>query len=345
MSSRSLKETMRDPSDVCRPVLSVVVVSWNGKDILHRCLSSLQQHLRKVDYEVILVDNASSDGSPEMVEREWPEIRLIRNARNLGFGTGNNIGMAMARGEFFLLLNSDAYLIDDTPVRLIERLRARPDAGVVGPMLRFEDGRLQASAHRFCSFSRLFLEELILYKLLPRARVADLFLGAYWDHGNEREADWITGACMLVRREVFEQTGGFDPDMFLYGEEVEWCHRIRAGGWSVVFSPIGVVIHIGHASSERLLGEEGRIGRCLVASDGLIRKWDGVVAGALAPWVRVAGALLKLVVFSVGRVRRRSESYARGVRRDCTIVLRHYVRRAFGQGEDTALPPTSPKSR
>ena len=321
-------------------LLSVIVVNWNGKELLRRCLSSIEEHLAKADHEVIVVDNGSTDGSPEVVEREFPMIRLVQNKDNLGFGRGNNTGMALACGDFFLLLNSDARLIDDTPLRLIKRLNDCPRVGVIGPTVRFEDGRLQATARRFDSLWRLLVEELWLYRLIPRSWASELLLGVHWDHREEREVDWITGVCMVLRRRVFEATGGFDPSIFLYGEEVEWCRRIRNSGESIVFSPVGGVLHVGHASADRLLGEEGRIQRCLIASDQFIQKWNGQAAGVLAPLVRILGALLKLCVFSVGPVRRRNESYARDVRSGCTIVLRHYLGRRLRLAK-----PTTPLNR
>lgn len=314
-----------------RVLLSAIVVNWNGRDVLRRCLSSLHDHLSHVDHESLVVDNASTDGSPEMVERDFPDVHLIRNAANLGFGAGNNIGMAQARGDFFLLLNSDARLVDDSLLRLVEKLRQRPESGVIGPLLRFEDGRVQTSARRFGSLGTLAIEELGLYRLLPRERVAELLLGGYWPHDAEREVDWITGACMLVRREVFERTGGFDPRIFLYGEELEWCQRIRAAGWSVVFSPEAEVVHIGHESADRLLGPQGRIDRCLLAADRLLRLREGRLAGALAPWLRAAGALLRLLAFGLRAALGKDDDYGRNVRCDSRTVLRHYLRRAVGR--------------
>jgi GT2 family glycosyltransferase len=304
------------------PVVSVVVVSWNTKEVLRQCLASVRAHLAEVAHETIVVDNASGDGSAEMVAADFPEARLVRNRTNVGFGAANNVGMLGARGEFFLLLNSDARLVDGSIGKLVELLRTRPRVGVVGPRLRYEDGRLQPSAQRFDALRLRAVEELGLYKLLPRARAGRLLLAGYFDHEQEVDADWILGACMLVRREAFEQTGGFDPAIFLYGEEEEWCYRIRAAGWAVVFSPVAEVVHIGHVSADQLLGTEGRLERCLVASDRLLRRWEGPVAGALAPGLRVAGALLRL-------------TGNRDVRRTSRTVLRHYFRRALR----SASPP------
>jgi GT2 family glycosyltransferase len=331
------------------PLLSVIVVNWNTRELLHRCLTSVEKYLPKGDYETIVVDNASTDGSSEMVQREFPMTRLIKNTDNLGFGRGNNLGMASASGDFFLLLNSDARLIDDTPLRLVKRLKHRSRVGVIGPIVRYEDGRLQATAHRFEAPWRLLVEELWLYRAMSRSRVGNLLLGVHWDHAEEREVDWVTGVCMVVRREVFEETGGFDPSIFMYGEEVEWARRIRQSGWSILFSPLGEVIHIGHASADLLLGDDGRIDRCLLSSDRLIRAWYGQIAGTLAPGIRVAGALLRLFVFSLGPIRKRNEAYARDVRQGSKLVLGHYLRRARGQTHDArGLPSvrtTSAKSQ
>lgn len=312
------------------PAVSVIVVNWNTKDLLRTCLGSVREHLN-LPCEVIVVDNASHDGSPEMVAAEFPEATLIRNDRNLGFGAANNIGMAAAAAPAFLLLNSDARLVDGSIAPLAERLQREPRLGVIGPRLRFEDGRLQASAHRFSTLRLLALEELGFYKLLPRRKAAEVLLGAYWDHARERHVDWVVGACMLVRREVFETTGGFDPAIFLYGEEVEWCERIWAAGWQVLFSPEAEVAHVGHASADTLVGERGRIDLCLVAADKLIARRQGRAAGLVASSLRVSGAVLKTVAFSVRRLRAGDDRYGRDVLSYSRTILDHYLRRATGR--------------
>ena len=312
------------------PALSVIVVNWNTKDLLRTCLASVGEHLA-IPSEIVVVDNASHDGSPEMVAAEFPEVTLIRNDRNLGFGAANNIGMKAARAPAFLLLNSDARLVDGSIARLVERLQKEPALGVIGPRLRFEDGRMQASAHRFGSLRLLALEELGLYKLLPRTKTAEVLLGGYWDHAHERRVDWIVGACMLVRREVFEQTGGFDPAIFLYGEEVEWCERIRSAGWDVLFSPDAEVAHVGHASADTLVGERGRIDLCLVAADALIARRQGRAAGLAASGLRVSGAIIRTVAFSVRRLTTGDDRYGRDVRSYARTILGHYLRRATGR--------------
>jgi GT2 family glycosyltransferase len=314
-------------------ILSVIVVSWNTREILRGCLESLRGHLAALPNEVIVIDNGSKDGSDEMVRSTFPEMRLIANAENRGFGSANNQGMAVARGEFFLLINSDARLVDaGTPRRLVQLLRERPSLGVVGPRLVFEDGRLQSSANWFPSVARLACEELGVYLFWPRKTRAERFLGGYWDHAEEREVDWLVGACLMVRRRVFEETGGFDPNMFLYGEEVEWCHRIRERGWTILFAPVGEVVHLGHASAQQLLGDKGRVDYCLRAADTLVRRWEGPAAAVVAGALRFCGALIKLVAFSLRRLRPSGDDqHGVDVRRYARWVMAHYLQRLAGR--------------
>jgi GT2 family glycosyltransferase len=325
------------PGDVGRGpeacLLSVIVVNWNTQDVLRGCLKSVRDHLSEPASETIVIDNGSQDGSAEMVLADFPHVRLIRNAENLGFGPANNQGMAVASGEFFLLLNSDARLVDDTPLRLLELMKKRPQVGVVGPRLVFEGGRLQHSANRFPTLARLAFEELGFYRLLPRERSAHMLLGGYWNHAGEREADWLTGACLLVRRRVWEETGGFDPSMFLYGEEVEWCHRIRERGWVVLYAPVGEVVHLGHVTTRLFLGDAVRIDRCLLAADQLVARREGTAAGVLAGCIRCAGALIKLLAFSLRRLRfgGGDDEYGRNVKRYARVVMAHYARRLAGK--------------
>ena len=316
------------------PVLSVVLVNWNTRDLLRTCLASLRAHLPPLAHEIIVVDNGSSDGSTEMVAREFSDVQLVQNGENLGFGRANNVGMARARGEFLLLLNTDACLVDGGVHALVERLRLRPEVGLIGPRLVGANGMLQASAHRFVTLGRLALEELGLYKLLPDRRVAELFLGGYWPHAGERVVDWVSGACMLVRRCVFERTGGFDPTIFLYGEDEEWCERIRRAGWSVLFSPVATVLHLRHGTTDRYLGQDVRVGRCLRASGELVRRRQGTLAAATAGVLRVVGALLKLSLFGARRLVRGETREGDEARWLARTVLTHYWRhwRSAGLG-------------
>ncbi len=173
----------------------------------------------------------------------------------------------------------------------------------------------------------MLLEELGLYKLLPRERVASLLLGGYWSHDGERQVDWIVGACMLVRAEVFRTTGGFDPGIFLYGEEEEWCGRISDAGWRILYSPVARVTHLGHQTTRRFFGEISRVERCLAASDELLARRSGMVGTVAGPALRMVGALLKLAKVSVAASIGRARAGDDDVRTLATTVLRHYARR------------------
>ena len=247
--------------------------------------------------------------------------------------------MEIARGDFLLLLNSDARLPDGSVRALLELLRDRPDVGVVGPRLEDATGNLQPSAYRFGSIPLMLVEELGLYKLLPRERAASLLLGGYWSHDAERPVDWIVGACMLVRAEVFRATGGFDPSIFLYGEEEEWCARIAAAGWRIVYSPRARVTHLGHQTTRRFFGETSRVERCLEASDRLLARRSGLAGSVAGPAVRVAGALLKLAKISVARSIGRARASDAEVRALATTVLRYYGRQLRWQRSAIGADP------
>jgi hypothetical protein len=244
-----------------RSDLSVVIVSWNTQQLLRDCLTSLSRHLASIEHEVIVVDNASTDGSAEMVQREFEHVRLIQNEDNTGFGAANNQAMAVAEGRYFLLLNSDTYLRDDSVAKLCRKVMSHPDIGVAQCQLYFPDGRIQYTAHRFPSLGRILFEALGVYKLMP-GRAPKILLRGYWNHQSERDVDWVIGAFMLLPRQVFQATGGFDERLFMYGEDREWCFRIRRRGWRIRYYPEASIVHIGHASANLGLGER-RLALCL----------------------------------------------------------------------------------
>jgi len=308
------------------PLVSVVVVNWNTRDLLEDCLASVERHLADASHETIVVDNGSTDGSTELVKRLFPDTRLLVNSENLGFGRANNQAMDIARGELLLLLNSDARLPDGSIRHLFELMREVPGVGMIGPRLEDENGKLQASAYRFGSIPLMFVEEIGLYKLLPRECVSRLLLGGYWNHDAERIVDWIVGACMLVRAEVFRATGGFDPSIFLYGEEEEWCGRIADAGWRTLYSPRARVTHLGHQTTLRFLGETSRIERCVEASDKLLARRYGRIAALAVPALRVVGALLRLAKVSITGPIGWGRSSDAEVRALATAVLHYYVR-------------------
>lgn len=226
--------------------LSVVIVSYNTRVLLLRCLEALYQDLGPGEADVWVVDNGSTDGSCESVAAEFPQVRILANAKNRGFGAANNQAMARCTGRFVLLLNSDAFLRRGAVQASIEYLVAHPRVAVVGPKLFHADGTPQPSCHRFPTPARAWLENLWLSAVVPPdSKYGDHRL---WKHDREKLVDWVVGACLLVRREVIEELGGFDEEFFMYSEETDWQKRMTNAGWRIGFTPRAEVTHLGGAS-------------------------------------------------------------------------------------------------
>jgi hypothetical protein len=199
--------------------------------------------------EVIVVDNASSDGSPELVRERFPDVRLLELPENRGFGAANNAGIEVAGGRYVLLLNSDAWPVGDGIDSLVAFADRRPRAGAVGPRLLHPDGSLQRSVRGYPTLWRLATEYFFLRKLAPRSEIFNGFYAGGFDHDHEREAEFLMGAVLLVRREALDAVGGFDEQFFLFSEETDLCYRLRRAGWSVLFTPEAEFVHVGGAST------------------------------------------------------------------------------------------------
>ncbi|SNB69685.1 glycosyltransferase family 2 protein [Thermoflexus hugenholtzii] len=231
--------------------VSVIVVSWNVWSWLAPCLRSIRQALGRLEGEIIVVDNASTDGTPERVREAFPEVRLLINPANRGFPAANNQGMAVARGRYFFLLNPDTVVLDQAIEELVTFADAHPDVGVVGPQLLNPDGSVQSSRRRFPTFWTALFESTWWQPWAPRSILAHYYVLDRPDH-EIQEVDWVTGAAMLVRREVVERVGPMDEGFFMYAEELDWCRRIRQAGWRVFYYPPAKVIHYGGRSSDQV---------------------------------------------------------------------------------------------
>jgi hypothetical protein len=224
-----------------RDDISIVVVTFNALPWLERCLESVQGN------EVIVVDHGSTDGTLELVRERFPDVRVIEQ-ENRGMGGGNNTGMRAADGTYALLLNSDAWAVDDAVDTLAAYLDEHPDVAVTGPRLLNTDGSLQRSVRGFPTLWRLATEYLFLRKLAPRSRAMNAFYGAGFRHDETRDVESLYGAALMVRREAADVVGLFDEDFFMFSEETDWTYRFRQAGWRVVFVADAEVVHVGGAT-------------------------------------------------------------------------------------------------
>ncbi len=226
--------------------MDVVVVNYNTCEQLHACLSSLPARSR-----VVVVDNASTDGSAPLVRQWHPRIVLIVNQQNVGFGAAVNQGVASCSSEYVLVLNSDTRVMPGTTEALGGYLNHHPGVAVVGPRLINPGGRLVSSCHAFPTLLPTLLEESAVWSLLQHVPVLREAYPRTASHARPRRVAWVEGAAMAIRRAAFETVGGFDPSFFLYFEEVDLCYRLARAGWEVHFAPVGTVMHIGGASTRR----------------------------------------------------------------------------------------------
>ena len=284
-----VKMGMCDPG----PLLSCVIVSYNTREMTLDCLRTVVTDLGRMPAELWVVDNASTDGSPRAIREAFPDIHLIENQSNIGFGAANNQAMQQANGDFFLLLNSDAFPTSGAIATMLNYLQEHPDVGLVGPRLLNKDGSLQRSCFRFPYPAAAWRENLWISNLFSHRSP----LGDYrrWNHDEERAVDYVIGACLLIRRSVFDQVGGFDERFFMYSEEADWQKRIGDAGWKVVFLPTVEVTHLGGASGA---AEKARINRHFFESlDYYEWKHYGLLGLVSFRLAMIVGGLLRLIAW------------------------------------------------
>lgn len=239
------------PAD--RVELSVIIVTCNSAPYLERCLDSLGQHLTGISQEICVVDNASADVGPALVQQRFPNVHLIINKRNLGFSAAVNQGLRATAGSFVLWLNPDTELVDDGFQELLQYIRDNPSVGILGSQVVDSDGKRQLSCRSFPSYSTaLFHRYSLLTRLFPWNPGSREYLHSDWNAVEVREVDWVSGACLFHRREVSDQLGGLDEKFFLYCEDVDFCLRAKQRGWSIRYHPAAKVIHHIGISSQQL---------------------------------------------------------------------------------------------
>lgn len=267
--------------------LAVVIVTFRVRDLLRACLESLYRAVEKTNAEIWVVDNASNDGSAEMIAREFPEVRLVVNSRNLGFAAANNQVLREINADFALLLNPDTEVPREVPRKLMAFLRTHPRAGLVAPRLVGADGRTQTSARPFPTLLRT-VSGLLGLNLKQDVPVVPEGAGAAC------KTDWVSGAAMMTRREALGDVGLLEETFFMYGEDVDWCRRFRDRGWEVWYLPELSVSHWGGRSAVCLNRQESR--NLWLEHSGrneyiYFRKHHGRLAAAAIQWATLAAGL------------------------------------------------------
>jgi GT2 family glycosyltransferase len=229
------------------PVLSIVIVNWNTQSLLRNCLKSVAEQTN-ISHEVWVVDNGSTDGSPDMVRLEFPDVHLIANTDNKGFAAANNQALPLCQGEYILLLNSDTVVLEGALDSMVAHMHTHAHVGALGCKLLNADGSLQPSAHHFYGTFRSLVENRLTHMLWRRRHRHTPFL-TFWDHSNTRQVDWVCGAVVMVRKHVIREVGLLDDSFFMYGEEIDWQMRMVKAGHQVWFLPHAQIIHFGGGSS------------------------------------------------------------------------------------------------
>jgi hypothetical protein len=250
--------------------LSIIIVNWNVRDLLQRCLLSIT-HQQPIPLEAIVVDSASSDGSVEMVQREFPQVKIVAHTQNLGYACGNNLGMEHATGRYLMILNPDTEVVDDALTTMVRYLDAHPEVGAVGPQLRYPNGTLQPSRRRFPTPTTAFWESTLLHQWFPNNRYARRYHMAdepaeasapSRDKEKPQAVDWLVGAALMMRRATWRQVGPLDEDFFMYFEELDWCRRCQAVGWQIHYLPTARIIHHEGKSSEQVVAARAARFQC-----------------------------------------------------------------------------------
>ena len=279
--------------DSQKPDVSIVIVSFNTASLTRQCLEKAQACKGKLSCEVIVVDNASHDGSANMVATEFPQVRLIRLATNRGFAGGNNPGIRAAAGKYILLLNSDAFLVQGVLENTVAYMDANPGIGVLGCKLTNPDGSLQPSARMLPGPLNKILHISGRASRFPTSRFFGRIDFSWWDHSTPRSVGWVVGAFFMIRHVVVEQIGGLDERYFLYFEEIDFCRTARRAGWDVLFYPFASVVHLGGQSSagtseRRSVSGSQLTGIRITSELRYYRKWFGPAPALLMAGIEIS---------------------------------------------------------
>lgn len=286
-----MSSTIREPI-----TLSIIIVTYNTREITRECLLSIRATSGSISKEVIVIDNNSDDGTSTMIRSVFPEVILISNSRNVGFAAANNQGLAIARGEYILLLNPDTVLKENALQSTMAFLSNHPEASIVGCRLLNPDGTVQPSCRSFPSVPNLFFEAFFLYRLFPRNTLIGKYYLGWFTYDRVQEVDVVLGAFMMIRRSVFEKIGLFDERFFMYTEETDFCLRAKRAGLKTYFYPGGEVIHLGGKSAEQ---DPQKMFRDIYRTQlYLFRKHYSSPEYVVMGLLKAAGVALRVVVYA-----------------------------------------------
>jgi GT2 family glycosyltransferase len=223
--------------------VSVVIISWKMKNLLQRCLETLFNFTKDINFEVIVIDNNSQDGTSEMIEKEFPQVKLIKNPENRGVAPARNQGIKETKGKYILILDADMELIENSIKHLFDFMESNPDAGIVGCKLVDQDFNLQTSCKRFPTLLAFLFRRLEWIEAVKNSKTLRYHTMQDWDHNEIKEVDYVIGACQFFRRDVIEKIGIYDDKIFYGPEDIDFCLRIWKAGWKVYYYPFTQIIH------------------------------------------------------------------------------------------------------
>jgi len=222
--------------------VSIIILTRNRKLLLQDCLNSLVNNLKNLSYEIIVVDNASTDDSAQ-VANNFAKATLIKNKKNLGVAAGRNLGIHRAKGDFIVFLDDDTYITEDPFSKIIEFMRKDKDVGIIGPKILYPNGNLQESVRSFPTPISVFWRGTFLHKIFPNTNFYKNYILKDFNHQEIKEIDWVLGACQFIRKEVFETIGFLDEKFFFGYEDIDFCFRAKKKGWKIVYYPFSSIYH------------------------------------------------------------------------------------------------------
>lgn len=312
--------SLQHPHDV-----SVVIVSWNTREILRGCLRSVFEQTRKASFEVFVIDNNSQDGSAEMVRAEFPEVKLIANPQNRGFAAACNQGMRIASSRYTLLLNPDTIVLDDAISQCVRYADLHADVGVVGCQVLENESRISPTGFSFPSPLNLFLVHSGLSRAFPRSRIFGRPELGWWDRNSEQDVDVVTGMFMLVRREAIAQVGLMDESYFVYSEEADWCYRFAQAGWRRVFTPCARIVHLDGGAKSTSQASKKMFVQLQKSTMIYHRKNLGLAASWLVKLIYITSNFVRMIAwFILSIVNRDNRNWRRSAAAKAALVY-HFI--------------------